>query len=163
MSRRYFKTKCSLLFCFLAVFSFSINLVCADNAPKRIRGPITITSGSLTADNLARTALFEQSVIARTAQMTMYADRMLVHYDKESGNVTRIDVSGTVRVTTVNRVITSRDAVYYAGEEKIVFTGEPKAVEGENVVTGTKMTYLMNEDRFLVEGSKVILTNKKDQ
>jgi lipopolysaccharide export system protein LptA len=140
-----------------------MNLVLADNTPKRITGPITITSGTLTADNLARTALFEQSVIARTAHMTMYADRMLVHHDKESGNVTRIDVSGTVRVTTANRVITSRDAVYYAGEEKIVFTGEPKAVEGENMVTGTKMTYFMNEDRFLVEGSRVILTNKKEQ
>jgi lipopolysaccharide export system protein LptA len=53
--------------------------------------------------------------------------------------------------------------MYSAVGEKIIFTGEPKAVEGENVVTGKKMTYLMNEDRFLVEGSKVFFTNKKEQ
>jgi lipopolysaccharide export system protein LptA len=117
----------------------------------------------LTADTQARTALFEKSVIARTTSMTMYADRMLVHYEKESGNVTRIDASGTVKVVTGNRVITSQEAMYSAVGEKIIFTGEPKAVEGENVVTGKKMTYLMNEDRFLVEGSKVFFTNKKEQ
>jgi lipopolysaccharide export system protein LptA len=141
----------------------SVSGVCAESAAKKIKGPITITSEMLTADNQARTALFERSVIARTADMTIYADRMLVQYDKTTGNVARIDAGGTVKVTTVNRVITSRDAVYFAGEEKIVFTGEPKAVEGQNVVTGKKMTYLMNEDRYLVEDSKVFLTDKKDQ
>lgn len=135
----------------------------ADSATKKIKGPITITSDMLTADNQARTALFEKSVIARTTEMTIYSDRMLVHYDKNTGNVARIDVSGTVKVATANRVITSEEAVYYAGEEKIVFTGDPRAVEGQNVVTGKKMTYLMNEDRFLVEGSKVFLTDKKEQ
>lgn len=151
------------MWCFPAVFLLLAPNILADNAPKKIKGPITITSEMLTADNQARTAFFEKSVIARTANMTMYADRMLVHYDRETGNVTRIDVSGTVKVSAGNRVITSQEAVYYAGEEKIVFTGEPKAVEGENLVTGKKMTYLMNEDRFLVEGSKVFLTNKKEQ
>jgi lipopolysaccharide export system protein LptA len=137
--------------------------ILADNTAKKIKGPITITSEMLTADNQARTALFEQSVVARTTDMTIYADKMLVHYDKGSGNVNRIDVSGSVKVVTGDRVITSQEAVYYADGEKIIFTGEPKAVEGENVVTGKKMTYLMNEDRFLVEGSKVFLSNKKEQ
>ena len=68
-----------------------------------------------------------------------------------------------MKVTKENRVITSREAVYYAAEEKVVFTGEPRAVEGENVVTGKKMTYLMNDDIFLVEESKVFLKNKKEQ
>ena len=149
--------------CFLLVFfAFPAN-ISAENAMKKIQGPVTITSGMLTADNQAHTALFEQSVIARTTDMTMYADNMLVHYDQKTGNVIRIDVSGTVKVITANLVITSREAVYYAGEEKIVFTGEPRAVDGGNVVTGKEMTYLMNEDRFLVESSKVFLTNTKEQ
>ena len=145
------------------ILLLSVTSIFADNKTKKIKGPITITSDMLTADNQARTALFEKSVIARTTEMTIYADRMLVQYDKNTGNVARIDATGAVKVATTNRVITSADAVYYAGEEKIVFTGEPKAVEGQNVVTGKKMTYLMNEDRFLVEGSKVFLTDKKEQ
>jgi lipopolysaccharide export system protein LptA len=153
------------LCCLLSVFLLLATnvLAVAENAPKQIKGPITITSEMLTADNQAHTALFEQSVIARTTDMTMYADRMLVYYDEGTGDVTRIDASGTVKVIKGNRVITSREAVYFADGGKVIFTGEPKAVEGENVVTGKKITYLMNEDRFLVESSKVFLTKKKEQ
>lgn len=128
---------------------------------KKIRGPIIITSKTLTADNKAHTALFEDSVAARTIDITLYADRMLVHYDKDTGNVTRIDAEGAVKFIKENRVITSQEATYYADGEKVIFIGEPRAVEGENVVTGRKMTYLMNEDRFLVEGSKVFLKKKE--
>jgi len=130
---------------------------------KRIKGPVIITSEMLKADNKARTALFERSVVARSTDITIYADKMLVHYEEGSGNVTQIDAEGKVKVTKETRVITSREAVYYAADEKIIFTGDPRAVEGENVVTGKKMTYLMNDDLFLVEDSKVFLKNKKEQ
>ncbi len=163
MSKRSSTIKSIVVSCSLSLFLLATGGAQAEEAPRRIEGPITITSGMLTADNLARTALFEQSVVARTAGMTMYADRMLVHYDRDTGSVVRIDVSGAVRVTTANRVITSQDAVYFAGEEKIVFTGEPRATEEGNVVTGAKMTYLLNEDRFLVESSKVYLKNRKER
>jgi lipopolysaccharide export system protein LptA len=59
------------------------------------------------------------------------------------------------------RVITAREATYFSGEEKVVFTGEPRAAEGENVITGKTMTYLMKEDRFIVEGSKVFITSRE--
>jgi lipopolysaccharide export system protein LptA len=130
---------------------------------KKIKGPITITSKTMTTDNKAHTALFENSVVARTTGMTIYSDRMLVYYEEGTGNVTRIDAAGNVKVIKENKVITSNEATYYAGVEKVIFTGEPRAVEGENVVTGKIMTYLMDDDRFLVEDSKVILTKKKEQ
>jgi lipopolysaccharide export system protein LptA len=130
---------------------------------KKIKGPITITSKTMTTDNKAHTALFEHSVVARTTDMTLYSDRMLVYYEEGTGNVTRIDAAGNVKVIKENKVITSNEATYYAGVEKVIFTGEPRAIEGENVVTGKIMTYLMDDDRFLVEDSKVILTKKKEQ
>ncbi len=95
--------------------------------------------------------------------MTIYCDKMLVYYEKGTGNVKRIDASGKVKLIKEDRVITSQEATYYADGEKVIFTGEPRAVEGENVVTGSKMTYFMNEDRFFVEDSKVFLTQKKEQ
>jgi lipopolysaccharide export system protein LptA len=87
---------------------------------------------------------------------------MLVYYDN-SGNVTKLDAGGGVKLIKENRVVTSQEATYYADGEKVIFTGEPRAVEGENVVTGRIMTYLMDEDHFIVEDSKVFLTNKKEQ
>jgi lipopolysaccharide export system protein LptA len=129
----------------------------------KIKGPVVITSDMLTADNKAHTALFEKSVIAKTTDMTIYADRMLVYYQEGTGDVTRIDSEGNVKVIKGDRVITSHEATYLADGDKAIFTGDPRAVQGENVVTGKKMTYLMSDDRFLVEDSKVFLTKKKEQ
>lgn len=162
MLKRHLRNSClslsgSLVICLvLSATAFS------QDETRTIRGPVTITSEMLTADNQARTALFEGSVVARTSDVTIYSDKMLVSYDKNTGNVMRIDATGRVRFVKEDRVVTSHEATYQADGEKLVFTGEPRAVEGENVVSGRRMTYLLNEDRLLVEDSKVFL-NKKDQ
>jgi lipopolysaccharide export system protein LptA len=131
---------------------------------KKIEGPIVITSQRLTTDNKAGTAVFEQSVVAQTTDMTLYADKMIVLYDEEGGgDVTKIDAEGNVKVVKGDKVITSQKASYFADTENVVFYGDPRAVEGDNVVTGSTMTYLMAEDRFLVENSKVFLKNTKKE
>lgn len=142
----------SLLFIIVpALNSFS------EDIKTRINGPIIVTSETLTADNKARTAFFEKNVIARTTDMTLYADKMLVYYKEDSGAVTKIEATGTVKLHKDTRVITSQKATYYADEDKVIFTGEPRAVDGENVITGTKMTFFIKEDRSYVENSKVFL------
>jgi lipopolysaccharide export system protein LptA len=133
----------------------------AEEAKPKVKGPITITSESLTADNKEHTALFERNVIAKTTDMTIYADWMLVFYEEQGGDVTKIEAKGDVRVYRDTKVITSKEAVYFADEEKVVFTGSPQAVDGENVVTGSKIVYYTKDDRSFVENSKVILKNKQ--
>ena len=115
----------------LFLLSLSVSVSSGENKPIQARGPIVITSASLTADNKAHTALFEGSVIAKTDTMTIYSDKMLVYYS-EAGAVTRIDSEGHVKVITGERVITSAVATYFAEEDKVVFTGEPRATEGGN-------------------------------
>ncbi len=141
----------------------SVTAFCEEQSQAKIKGPITVTSETLTNDNKAHTALFEKNVIARTTDMTIYADKMLVYYKEGSGDVTKIEASGNVRLYKNGRIITSREATYYADEDKVVFTGDPRAVDGENVVTGSIMTYFIAEDRSYVERSKVFLKNKKEQ
>jgi lipopolysaccharide export system protein LptA len=123
----------------------------------KVRGPIVVTSDRLTADSKANTALFDSNVVARTDEMVLYADRMLVYYEKNSGDVTTIEATGNVKLRKDDKLITAEKAVYYAGEEKVVFSGNTHALDGENVVTGTKMTFFLRDDRSFVENSKVIL------
>jgi lipopolysaccharide export system protein LptA len=125
------------------------------------KGPIVVTSQTLLSDNKARTALFEGSVIAKTENMTLYSDKMLVYYAEGSGNVTKIDAEGSVKLVKKDLVVTSKAANYFADEEKIIFTCEPKAIQKGDIITGTKMTYWMKEDRSFVENSRVLLENKK--
>ncbi|MDP3049180.1 MAG: LptA/OstA family protein [Thermodesulfovibrionales bacterium] len=133
----------------------------AEEKTEQIKGPIVITSQTLLSDNKARTALFEGSVVAKTENMTLYSDKMLVYYAEGSGNVTKIEAEGRVKLVKKDLIVTSKVANYFADEEKIIFTGEPKAVQKGDIITGTKMTYWMNEDRSFVENSRVLLENKK--
>ncbi|MBI5050329.1 MAG: lipopolysaccharide transport periplasmic protein LptA [Nitrospirae bacterium] len=123
--------------------------------------PIIITSKTLMADNKTNTAVFEGSVVAKTDDIIIYSDKMTVFYNNSQGKVTKIYASGNVKVHKKERAIFSEEATYLNDEEKIIFTGEPKAVEGENVITGVQIIYFLKDDRSVVEGSKVILTNKK--
>lgn len=152
-------------FFIISLILFSVSAIESHAQPQKakIRGPITITSETLTADNKAHTALFEKNVVAKTTDLTIQADKMLVFYTEAGGEVTKIESTGNVRVFRDSRIITSNSATYFSDEEKVLFTGEPRAMDGDNVVTGTKITYFMGDDRFLVENSKVILKSKKEQ
>ena len=138
-------------------------LLNAEDQKARIKGPINITSETLTTDNKAHTALFENNVVARTTDLTIYSDKMLVYYKEDGGTVTKIEATGNVKVIKEARIITSKSAIYYADEDKVDFTGEPRAMDGDNVVSGTKITYFIGNDRFHVENSKVMLKSKKDR
>lgn len=153
-------------FLIISLFLFVVNpaSVCSEDAKSKLRGgPITVTSDSLTADNKSHSALFEKNVVAKTADMTIHADRMQVYYKEDTGDVIKIEATGDVKLHRDSRVITAGAATYYADEEKVVFTGDPRAVDGENIVTGTAMTYFLRDDRSYVEHSKVFLKGKKDK
>lgn len=150
----------NLLFVF-----FSAALLLAASSESRAEkligeeGPIVITSSKLSADNKARIALFEGSVVAKTGEVTLFSNLMRVHYSEE-GKVMRIEAEGNVRLTRGQRAVVSEAAEYIAEEEKIIFTGGPVATEGENVITGKRIIYLMKEDRSVVEESRVFLKSK---
>ena len=129
-----------------------------DKAEKK---PVVITSQSLTADNKNNTAIFEGSVVATTDDLTIYSDKMTVFYDNSESKIREINASGNVKVHKKERAIFSDEAVYIENEKKIIFKGHPKAVEGENVITGTQIIFFLDDDRAVVEGSRVILQNKK--
>ncbi len=133
---------------------------------KNIREPIVVTSQTMTTDQKAKTALFEGNVVAKKGDRTMYADKMLVYYSEEKGssNVKKIEAEGNVKLIRGDRIITSKFATYFSEpEEYSVFTGEPRASQGENVVIGTKITYFMKDDHSIVENSKVFIVNKDRQ
>ncbi|MCE5194203.1 MAG: LptA/OstA family protein [Nitrospiraceae bacterium] len=154
MLKRFFIVSAVIL------FSFTTN-VFSEDSTGQLKGPIIITSDTLSADNKARTALFEKNVVAKTETMTLMSDKMLVYYAEKTGSITRIDVEGNVKLIKNDLVVTSDVAKYYADENKVVFTGEPKAVEKGNVVAGDMMTYFIKTERFIVNKSRVLLENKK--
>jgi len=129
-----------------------------DKAGKK---PVVITSQTLTADSKNNTAVFEGSVIAKTEDITIYSDKMTVFYDNSESKIKQIEAKGNVKVHSKEKAIFSDEAIYMDDEKKIIFRGNPKAVEGENVITGKQIIFFINDDRAVVEGSRVILQNRQ--
>lgn len=125
--------------------------------------PVVITSQTLTADNKNNTAVFEGSVLAKSGDIEMYSDKMTVFYSESEKKIQKIHAVGHVKVHKQERALFSDEATYLNdnADEKIIFTGNPKAVEGENVITGKKIIFYIKDDRAVVQGSRVILQNNK--
>ena len=122
---------------------------------------IVITSQSLVTDNKNSTALFEGSVVAIADSVTIYSDSMKVSYSSAERRVSEIRAVGNVRAHNNGKAIFSQEATYSANDDKITFTGSPKVVDGENIITGKKIIYFITDDRAVVEESRVILNNSK--
>ncbi len=149
-----------LIFLFLSLFAnLSFSEVKKDSTE-----PIIITSESLINDNKSKTATFEGGVVAKRGDVILNANKMIVYYEEEEkgGNIKMIEAIGNVRLQRGQRVLTAHKATYLPEpEERVIFTGEPRATEGKNLITGEKITYFLKDDRALVEKSKVYLKEKR--
>ncbi len=151
-----------VLFTVSKIFIISLILfgISAASTPAVEEKPIVITSQTLTADNKNNVVTFEGSVVAKNEDLTIYSDKMEVSYNSSLKQVTKIHASGNVKALKSQHAIFADEATYSGPEEKIVFSGMPKAVDGENVITGTEIIYFLKENRTLVKGSRVVLKKK---
>ncbi len=157
MSRQFFIVNFILSALLIHVTVSAANLI-----DKKGKNPIIITSETLTADNKNSTAIFEGTVVAKTDAVTMYSDKMTVYYDNARNKVTKIHALGRVKVHKEEKALFSDEAIYLEEEDKIIFTGNPKAVDGENVISGTQIIFYLKDDRAEVQGSRVVLQNKQE-
>lgn len=164
MSELYFigkKDKISLTLALLLMFSPVSSI--SEEGLKKDPGQIVITSDRLYADNIRHTALFEGRVVAKTEDMTIYSDRMMIYYDEKGKRMERIEASGNVKIIKGERTVTSQNATYHAEEEKVIFIGNPEALEGDSKVTGDIITHFLKEDRIIVENANVVIIRKRDE
>ena len=115
--------------------------------------PIHIKSNQLLTDTKNRTASFIGKVTARQGDLALYADRMVVHYAAEGGEVERVECSGNVRIVQKNRTGVAGNAVYDNKQGKIVLTVNPKVYQGEDMISGSEITYYLADQKSVVTGS----------
>lgn len=121
-------------------------------APAASREPLTVKSETLKTDNNSKSATFEGKVVARQGDMTIYADRLVVYSAGEGNELSRVEAFGNVRILQGDRQATGARALYDPKAAKIVLDGSPRALQGEDVITGKVITYYLNEKRSVVTG-----------
>ena len=75
--------------------------------------------------------------------------------EKRGNEIVRIEAEGNVKITRGNRISLSDKAVYLAKAEPriIILTGNPRIWRGKDFLTGTKITYILDQDRSIVESA----------
>ncbi len=118
------------------------------------RSPIEITSDTVEGDQKQNRITFKGNVIAKQEDATLYANMVVVHYDAEMKKMKEIIATGNVKIVQQDRRATCQKATFHQNENKIVLEGEAVIREGENVVRGERVVYLVDEERSYVEGGK---------
>lgn len=127
--------------------------------------PIRIEADRLDAQNEKRMVVFTGNVIATQEEMVIKADRMTIYYKKEAtggaaaardplrgGDLDRIEAKGRVSIQMEERTGTGDEAVFSQDAQQIVLSGNATLREGLNLVKGERVTFLMGENRGIVEG-----------
>ena len=126
----------------------------AKNQSEQITGssPIEITSDRMRSENGGQKIIFSGNVVATKDDMTITADIMEVYNTLDKKQTEEIVALGHVKISRGEKKAAGDRAVYLEQLQKIILTGNPKAVawEGNDIIEGREMIFLMKKDRFVV-------------
>ncbi len=113
--------------------------------------PITISANRMEVNRKLHIAVYIDNVVIKKEDLTIYARKVEFLFDDKMEEIQKMTAEGGVRIVDPEKTATSEKAVYLNDQDILILTGNAKVWQGENVVTGSKMTLLRKEDRSIVE------------
>ena len=107
------------------------------------------------ADSGEQTA--ERITLRGRAEVTQGQNRIradaITLYRKASGDPDRVEATGKVYFVTPTQSMRGDRAVYAIGTGEVVVTGDVVLTQGQNVLTGGRLTYKVNTDAATMAGA----------
>jgi lipopolysaccharide export system protein LptA len=133
--------------------------------------PTVVTSQRLHVDYANNIGTFEGDVLAIDPQITVRADKMVVHFggepdltgERRGGGIKKIIADGAVVITQGERKATCEHAEYTAEDGKVVLTGNPVVEGPDGTVSGARITFWRGQDKMDVEAGSRLVIYPKDQ
>jgi len=136
--------------------------------------PIFIEADHMTSLEKSGSVLFKGNVDAKQGEVQIRSDEMTVYYTQEKKSkskksakikgkqqVEKIVCVGNVEVTKKEWLGTSKKMYYLAKKRQVILIDNAKAWQGQNMVSGDKIIYYLDENRSEVIGStKTTITEK---
>lgn len=127
--------------------------------------PIIIHSNTLEVDQNLRVIVFKGKVRARTEDMVVDCQKMIVYYlaDPNKKNRSNLESNRIEKIVALGDVVINRSdggmaqagkAVFYQNEEKIVLTENPVVKQGLDFVEGHRIIMFLSENRSIIEGGE---------
>lgn len=130
--------------------------------------PVDIRSDRLTIHQKEQRAVFEGNVKTVQGELKIDCEKLTVTYagekDKRSkaGEIKQMVFTGSVSITQKTRKGHCEKAVYDRVAGRIVCTGKPWVVEGENRIRGDSIVYLLEEDQVRVKRPQAVIRLPED-
>ncbi|PID74541.1 MAG: lipopolysaccharide transport periplasmic protein LptA [Deltaproteobacteria bacterium] len=159
---------------FSVAITTAVVLLCVSIATAKEASPIHIQADRMISGGKSQTVVFTGDVDAKQDDVRIRSDKMTVFYGaKERKNeksadkkvakeVQKLICEGNVEVSRAEWLGTSQKMIYLAKERQVLLTGDAKAWQDQNMVSGDKIIYYLDEGRSEVVGSTAATGTKKD-
>jgi len=124
------------------------------------KGPIDIKSDALDLDYKGNIVTFRGHVHATQADATLTSDTLIVFYGKDFHEVKQMVANNNVRMSQGTRWATGDHAVLDQAKHTVTLTGSPVVHDGEDQVTGSKITVHLDTGKSEVEGARAVFFPK---
>jgi lipopolysaccharide export system protein LptA len=114
--------------------------------------PIQIKSNELSSDGAGKVATFSGSVVARQGDVTIFCDRLVVHYGAKERDISKVEALGNVRIVQGNRQGLAGRALFDNQTGTIILEDNPRISQGSDTITGKVITFYLNEQKSVVTG-----------
>ena len=114
--------------------------------------PIDITSDKVEAYWKENLIVFKGNVVARQKDIVIYADSLEAVIIEDGKGIDRVTAGGNVKIQQGLRIAHCEKAIFYNRDQKVVLTGDPKVMEGDNIVSGDEIIFDIEKNRVEVKG-----------
>jgi lipopolysaccharide transport protein LptA len=127
------------------------------------KSPIDIKSESMSLDYQNHSVLWVGNVHATQADAQLTSDQLRVNYlDKDFKQMKDMVADGNVRLSQGTRWATGKHGVMDQTKRTVVLTGSPVAHDGNDQITGCKITVYLNTSQSVVDCAHAVLFPHSD-
>ncbi|MDP2970950.1 MAG: outer membrane protein assembly factor BamD, partial [Deltaproteobacteria bacterium] len=113
--------------------------------------PIDITSDRVETFSKENLIVFRGNVVARQKDMVIYSDSLEALVFEDGKGIEKVVAGGNVKIQQGLRVAHCQKAIFYNRDQRVVLTGDPKVLEGDNLVSGEEIIFDIAKNRIEVK------------
>jgi lipopolysaccharide transport protein LptA len=127
------------------------------------KGPTKIDSDKFQLDYNQKIAIYIGHVKVAQPNGTMTSDRLRVTFGENMHDIKMAYADGNVRISQGDRWATGDHAVLNQTAQTVVLTGSPVVHDGEDQITGTKITVYLKTGQSVVDHARTVIFPKNGQ
>jgi lipopolysaccharide transport protein LptA len=127
------------------------------------KGPTKIDSDKFQLDYNQKIATYVGHVKVNQPNGTMTSDKLRVTFGEGMHDIKMAYADGNVRISQGDRWATGDHAVLNQTAQTVVLTGSPVVHDGEDQITGTRITVYLKTGQSVVEHARTVIFPKNGQ